>query len=251
MFSFFKRRSEEPKDTSRYIQLPVNTDMHSHVLPGIDDGSPDIETSVALIRGLYNLGIRKTIATPHVISDMYRNTPETINNALEKLKPALAAAQINVEISAAAEYLMDDYFYRLLTNKEKLLTIHKNIVLTEQSFATVTGNLNEIAFELITQGYKPIMAHPERYFYYHDNPENYYHLKDMGFLLQINLLSLTGQYGPAAAKAAKFMLKEGIVDFVGTDLHNDKHLQLFQKKETLNILHHYLSDRVYNDFSIL
>jgi protein-tyrosine phosphatase len=248
MFNFFNKKNT---DKVSFTTLPIHTDMHSHILPGIDDGSPDVETSLQLIRGLYDLGIRRTIATPHVISDLYRNTPETINAALIKLKDACINAGIDIEISAAAEYMLDDYFVRLLTSKSEILPIHKKIILTEQSYATPTGNLNEIAFELITQGYKPIMAHPERYFYYHKNNENYYHLKDMGFLLQVNLLSLTGYYGPPAAKAAKFLFKEGIVDFVGTDLHHEKHLSVLQKKDTLDLFHSYMGDRIYNDFSLV
>ncbi|MDQ6723051.1 MAG: hypothetical protein M3Z01_02130, partial [Thermoproteota archaeon] len=178
MFNFFKKKS----DKESFKKLPVNTDIHSHILPGIDDGSPDIETSLRLVRGLYDLGIRKTIATPHVISDLFRNTPETINAALIKLKDACAAAKIDIEINAAAEYMLDDYFVRLLKDKSQILPVYKNIILTEQSYAVPTGNLNEIAFELISQGYKPIMAHPERYFYYHKDHDNYFHLKDMGFL---------------------------------------------------------------------
>jgi protein-tyrosine phosphatase len=246
MFGFFNKKNTENELVGT---LPIQTDIHSHILPGIDDGSPDIETSLRLVKGIYNLGIRKSIATPHVISDMYRNTPETINAALKKLKEASAIAGINIELSAAAEYMLDDYFMNLLKDKSQLLTIHDNIILTEQSYATPTGNLNEIAFELITQGFKPIMAHPERYFYYHNDNENYYHLKDMGFLLQVNLLSLTGYYGPAVTKAAKFLFNEKLVDLVGTDMHHEKHLGMLQKKSNQDIWHQYLEGRTYNDFT--
>ena len=244
MFNFFSKKDIV---NSFWGILPITTDIHSHILPGIDDGSPDIETSLKLVKGIYDLGIRKSVATPHVISDMFRNTPETINAALLKLKEACTKSQIDIELSAAAEYMLDDYFVRLLSDKSQILTIHDNIVLTEQSYASPTSNLNEIAFEMVTQGFKPIMAHPERYFYYHKDFENFFHLKDMGFFLQVNLLSLTGYYGPAAAKAAKFLFKEGLVDFVGTDMHHLKHLALLQKKENLDTWHHYLDGRTYNN----
>ncbi|MEI9958602.1 MAG: CpsB/CapC family capsule biosynthesis tyrosine phosphatase [Ferruginibacter sp.] len=101
MFSFLKkRRIENVPET-----LPFATDIHSHILPGIDDGSPDIETSLQLIQGLYDLGIRKTIATPHIIGDLYRNTPQTIAAALAITKEACKNAGIDIEISAAAEYM--------------------------------------------------------------------------------------------------------------------------------------------------
>lgn len=244
MFGFFKRKTREAD--SEVVQLPFHTDIHSHVLPGIDDGSPDIETSVRLIRGLVDLGIRKTIATPHVISDMFRNTPATINKALETLRPVLKKEGIEIEISAAAEYMLDDYFVKLLRSGEKLLTLRDRIVLTEQSYATAASNLNEISFELITAGYQPIMAHPERYHFYHGDHSKYGHLKDMGFTLQVNLLSIVGYYGKPVAKAARFILDEGLADYVGTDLHHDRHLAALRAPESLRMLEKYLGGKNFN-----
>src|SRR5438105_2861340 len=121
MFNFFKKKdsAQSPKDF-----LPVKTDIHSHILPGIDDGAPDIAASLELVKGIYDLGIRRSVATPHIIGDLYRNTPETINKALGELKSACANAQIDIELAAAAEYMLDDYFVRLLRKKDRLLTIH-------------------------------------------------------------------------------------------------------------------------------
>ena len=221
MFNFFRnKRSVEtlPGD------LPVALDLHSHILPGIDDGSPDIETSLQLIQGLYDLGIRKSIATPHIIGDMYRNTPEIINAALEKTKAACKKAGIDIELSAAAEYMLDDHFMELLKSRSALLTLHKNILLTEISYSTPTDNLEEIVAGIIEQGYRPVLAHPERYFFYHRNFEKYNRLKEMGFRLQVNLLSLTGFYGSGVKKAARFILEKGLADLVGTDLHHRHHL---------------------------
>lgn len=246
MFNFFKKNKS---NTTAVTGFPFITDIHSHILPGIDDGSPDIETSLLLVKGIYDLGIRKTVATPHVIGDMYRNTPDTINEALQKLKSACATAEIDIEITAAAEYMLDDYFMKMLHEKSSFLTIHKNIILTEQSYASPTSNLNEISFELITGGYRPIMAHPERYFFYHDDYENYSHLKDLGFLLQVNLLSLTGYYGKPVAKAAKYLFDNDMADFVGTDMHHVKHLSFLQDKGNLGLFNKYLSKRVFNDFA--
>lgn len=247
MFSFFKKKPK-PAFTGPLL-LPVSQDLHSHILPGIDDGSPDIETSIRLVKGLYDLGIRKTVATPHIIADMFRNTPETINAALDKLRTAVKKEGIAIEISAAAEYMLDDYFLKLLRSKNKLLTVHKNIVLTEQSYATPTGNLNEIAFEMAGAGYKPIMAHPERYAFYHNNYDAYTHLKDMGFLLQVNLLSLTGYYGKGVARAARYLFEREMVDFVGTDLHHDRHLDMLRHPESIRIFNEVTGEKKYNDFS--
>lgn len=248
MFSFFKKKSNLPAAAN--LKLPIDTDIHSHILPGIDDGAPDVEASVRLVKGIYDIGIRKTVATPHIISDMYRNTPQTINAALGILKPAVAQAGIDIEITAAAEYMLDDYFLKLLRT-EKLLTIHKNIILTEQSYATPSSNLNEISFELMTAGYKPIMAHPERYIFYQGRFEEFSHLKDMGFLLQVNFLSLTGYYGKGVAKAARYIFENGMADLVATDMHHERHLAMLQDPRNLQLFHEVLGETKFNDLSLL
>ncbi len=244
MFSFFRKKHTAAEDAA--LCLPVQTDIHSHILPGIDDGSPDIETSLWLVKGIHRLGIRKTIATPHVISDLYRNTPETIGNALQQLRAAVKAEGIDIEINAAAEYMLDDYFLKLLKTPKELLTLYDNVLLTEQSYATPCGNLHEISFELQTAGFKPIMAHPERYAYYHGDNEAYSHLKDMGFMLQVNLLSLTGYYGKPVARAARYILENGLADYVGTDLHHDRHLAMLSDPHNLRIFSALLKDRSFN-----
>jgi protein-tyrosine phosphatase len=243
MLRFFK------KDTIPAIietQLSLTTDIHSHVLPGIDDGAPDITTSLELLRGMHDLGIRKVVATPHIIADLYRNNPDTINNALNKVKQAASAAGLEMDISAAAEYMLDDYFISLLRSGSPLLKVKNNIILTELSYASPNDNLQEIAFEIMTNGYLPIMAHPERYFYYHNNYEAYDRLKDLGFLLQVNLLSLTGYYGKPVAKVAKFLFEEGMVDLVGTDMHHAKHLSTL--KENAALINQYISKHSFNEF---
>jgi protein-tyrosine phosphatase len=243
MFEFLRSRNNDTAiDT-----LPVTTDIHSHILPGIDDGSPDIETSLQLVKGIYDLGIRKTVATPHVICDLYRNTPAIINDALERLATACTKAKINISITAAAEYMLDDYFLQLLKSPAPLLAIHKNLILTEQSFASATDNLHHIAFEMVTLGYRPIMAHPERYHFYHSNYEAYSRLKDMGFLLQINLLSLTGYYGKPVAKAAKYLVANNLADLVGTDMHHFRHLEVLKDKKSLHIFDKLLGKKNWND----
>jgi protein-tyrosine phosphatase len=243
MFNFFKKR-ETPGSIPE--SLPFTVDIHSHILPGIDDGSPDMETSLQLIQGLYNLGIRKCIATPHIIGDMYRNTPEIINTALEKTKIFCTRADINMELSAAAEYMLDDYFMELLQKKEPLLTLHNNIILTEISYSSTPQNLDEIAAAIITAGYLPILAHPERYNYYQQNFDDYYRLKKMGFFLQINLLSLVGYYGKKAEKAAKFLIQKNLVSFVGSDLHHFNHLDAISNDKNMTVFKYYLDTNQFN-----
>lgn len=248
MFNIFKKE----KITSSVTEIfPVTTDIHSHILPGIDDGSPDLSTSITLIKGLYDLGYRRLVATPHVIGDFYKNTPEIINRELNRLKIACADAGINVELSAAAEYMLDDYFLRILKEKDQILPVYKNYILTELPYTVMPMNVNEMVFEIITAGYKPILAHPERYFYYHKTPDEYANLKDMGFLLQVNLLSLTGYYGAPVAKAAKFIFDNGLADLVGTDMHHTRHLEALNKNENIAILNKYLTGKSYNDLQML
>jgi protein-tyrosine phosphatase len=238
MFNFFKKNTTPPAA----LQLPVSVDMHSHILPGIDDGSPDVATSLLLVKGLYDLGIRTCIATPHIIGDLYRNTDETIEPALAKLQQACAAAALPMQISAAAEYMLDDYFMELLKSQKPLRTLHTNLLLTELPYTSEPVNLQEMLFHIITAGYQPVLAHPERYFYFHSNFEEYKWLKDLGFILQVNLLSLTGYYGKNVTRAAKYMLDEGLASLVGTDLHHGRHLIAFQSSENQKLLNKYVKD---------
>ena len=237
MFNLFRKNNSGDGIAG---QLPVSVDMHSHILPGIDDGSPDVETSMLLVRGLYDLGIRHCIATPHIIGDLYRNNDETIEAALTKLQQACTTAALPMKISAAAEYMLDDYFMELLQQQKPLRTLHKNILLTEIPYTSEPNNLQEILFHIITGGYRPVLAHPERYFYFHRNFEEYRRLKDLGFILQVNLLSLTGYYGKNVARAARYILDKGLAGIVGTDLHHGRHLAALQSSVNLNLFHKYV-----------
>lgn len=199
--------------------------MHSHLLPGIDDGAPDLETSLQLIRGMSAMGYSKLITTPHVMWDMYKNTREIILNKLELLRSAVQKEGLNIEIHAAAEYFLDDYVAGLLKNKEPLLTVSGKMVLVEFSLAQPSMSLKDILFEMQMQGYQPIIAHPERYIYMEGNKEFYDELKDIGCLFQLNLLSLTSHYGKSVSNLAQYLIKKDYYDLVGTDLHHIRHLE--------------------------
>jgi tyrosine-protein phosphatase YwqE len=228
MFGLFKKKKTEQVPAPAIDYSGIKTDMHSHLLPGIDDGSPDADTSVAFIKKMMQLGYRKFITTPHIYPDLYPNTRETILAAHQLLTAKLQQENIPVEIVPAAEYFIDDLFADRLKNNEALLTLHKNWVLVEISFMTPPPDLNNILFELIVKGYQPVLAHPERYSYYHKNKEIYHRFKDQGCLLQVNMLSLIGYYGKAVQEAAHYMVKEKIVDLIGTDLHHQRHLDIMQ-----------------------
>ncbi|HCF63676.1 MAG TPA: histidinol phosphatase [Chitinophagaceae bacterium] len=242
MLGIFKsNRLSHPVD-----YFPIRTDIHSHILPGIDDGSPDLTTSISLVKGLMESGVSRSIATPHIISDLYPNNAESIHNALEKLKNELVKQQIDFEVSAAAEYMMDSYFLELLQKKVPLLTIKNNIILTEFPFAFMPDHVEDISFSIFTEGYQPILAHPERYGYTHGNYKVYHRWAEIGFHLQLNLLSLTGYYGNEPAKAARYMLKHDLVTYVGTDMHHARHLEVLKSPASIKIFHEYLGNKEWN-----
>lgn len=247
MFSIFTNKNKSPNYLGK---LPFTCDIHSHILPGIDDGAPDINSSIQLIKGLMGMGISKAITTPHIIGDLYRNNNETIENALLLVEQTCKKEGIDFEISAAAEYMLDDYFLELLQSKTKLRTIKNKLLLTEFSYVNIPVSINELLFEMLTEGYQPILAHPERYFYFHQNYKAFSRLKEDGFLLQVNLLSLTGYYGKEVAKAAIYILKNNLADFVATDLHHERHLAALNSPESQGIFYKYLSKREFNNLDM-
>jgi tyrosine-protein phosphatase YwqE len=220
MFSIFNKKRNK-------VFFPfekLGTDMHSHLVPGIDDGSPDVETSIQLIRGMVDLGYKKLITTPHVMEDMYRNDPESIFTAFRILEKEMEREKLSVFIKPAAEYLLDGNVDEILEKKGLLLTLTGNFVLVEISFVSPPFHLKDVIFELQINGYQPILAHPERYSFYHHQPRQYEEIKAMGCLLQANLLSFAGYYGSDVMQAAEMLSKKGLIDLLGTDLHHERHL---------------------------
>lgn len=203
----------------------VHTDMHSHLIPGIDDGSPDLSTSFQLIKGLQELGFKKLITTPHIMQDLYPNTKEIILDKINELNAALGAQEEDMEIQAAAEYFLDDHFSELLKKNEPLLSIGDNRVLVEFSFANPSLGFKEDLFEMQMQGYIPVLAHPERYLYLERNKKFCDELKMSGFLFQLNILSLGNYYGKEVQEFAQYFIKKGYYELVGTDLHHTRHLE--------------------------
>jgi protein-tyrosine phosphatase len=204
-------------------------DMHSHLLPGIDDGSPDITTSLELIKGFQALGYKKIITTPHVLWEIYPNTTDIILRKLDEVRKEIRNAGIDIEFHAAAEYFIDDHLTEQLRQKIPLLTISGNMVLVEFSMITTPIDLQVVLFEMQMQNYQPVLAHPERYTYLFLRKEFFDQLKDAGCYFQLNLLSLSGHYGDDVQKLAEYLLKKNYYDLAGTDLHNSRHLSLLQK----------------------
>lgn len=210
-------------------------DMHSHLIPGIDDGAPDMATALELVKGLKKLGYHKVITTPHVMGEYYPNSSETIRKGLAALKSAVLEAGLAMEIEAAAEYHLDELFETRLKERD-LLTLSDKRLLLELSFFSEPPQLEHHIFTLRTAGYRPVLAHVERYAYYTGQWTVMERFKEMGCALQVNILSLTGYYGKPAAKWATQLIRRKMVDFLGTDLHNRGHLDLLQqalKNETV------------------
>lgn len=219
MFSFFQRKSIVTDLTW------LGVDIHSHLLPGIDDGSENMEHTLRYIHSLQELGLTKLICTPHIFAELYPNTPQTIMPVLEDVRKEAAAAGLSVQLEAAAEYMADHNF----SAKAGLLTLPGNHILIEMSYLAESPNIDQLIFDLHLQGYKVVLAHPERYLFYHNQFERYERLRELGCLLQLNLLSVTGYYGKGVKTAAHAILKTGLYDCAGTDLHHDKHLAVLEK----------------------
>jgi len=219
------------------ISLSVfGTDIHSHLIPGIDDGSPNMEASVRMVKKFVDLGYKKIVTTPHIMCDYYQNTPDKILKGLDELREELQKQDINIDISAAAEYNLDDGLQDLI-DKKNILTFGDNHVLFELPFMQEPRNLQEIVFNFQMAGYKPILAHPERYTFWYDEFEKYDELRSRGVLMQLNLLSLTNHYSPQTRKVAEKMVDADLVDAVGTDCHRIEHLMMLEDHLNLKHIH--------------
>ena len=201
-------------------------DIHSHILPGIDDGAKTLEDTEFLLEEMKQLGFTKVITTPHTMSTVWENTPETIKNALTKVESKLT---LPFEIQAASEYLLDESVINKAKNGE-LLTLKGNFALVELSYLNAPIQLYDFLYQLQLAGYHVVLAHPERYSYFHSNKKEYQKLKKAGCLFQLNLLSTVGYYGKDVAETAKYLLKKDLYDFTGSDIHHKNHIKAFQNK---------------------
>lgn len=200
-------------------------DIHNHILPGIDDGAKNSKESVLLIKGLKDLGVTQFITTPHIMQDFYPNTYETIGNAYELLLENVPKKLLSgITINPAAEYMLDGTFEKLL-EEGNLFTLKGNYLLIEMSYFQPPLNLEMLIFKIKTKGYKPVLAHPERYAFYHNNLEYYDKLKALGCFFQLNLLSISNHYGKSVETTANYLIDKKLIDFVGTDVHNLSHIE--------------------------
>ena len=205
------------------------TDVHSHLLPGIDDGAQSMEDSVDLVRQLVALGFKKLVTTPHIIHDFYPNNAEIIRSKLHDLKQRLLQEDIKIDLNAAAEYYLDEFFMDQLAQNSPLLTFGDNYILFETPFMNEPNYLKESIFKLISKGLRPVLAHPERYIYLHNNFSLAEDLINRGVLFQVNINSLSGYYSKAVRNIAEKFIKAGWVHFLGSDCHSMNHLKLMEE----------------------
>lgn len=218
LFDFFTRRKAVQK-------LPIITDIHNHVVPGVDDGSPDVETSIALIKHLNDWGIERIFASPHSTQDKFENTPQNIVGPVNELKDALSKSNLGIEFHHHFEYRLDKFFMSQF-EAGNVICLPGRYLLVENSFSVEPYGLETLLFNIREKGYTPIMAHPERYRYYSDNHRyRYEELHEYGLFYQVNLPSLAGHYGQTAREVALYLLEKGWAQFIGTDLHRMSHVE--------------------------
>lgn len=224
MLSWFRtsKVSNQPDD------FPF-TDIHSHLLPGLDDGVKSLEETEQIILNFQRLGYKKLITTPHVMSDFYRNTNADILKKLSEVNAYLREKKIDMTLEAAAEFYLDEALVERIESGKPLLTFGKNYFLFETNFMTEPLSLKEFIFLATTKGYKPVLAHPERYLYLQSNFGKAEDLIGRGVLFQLNISSLSGYYSKAAQTTAQKLIDKGYVHFLGSDCHNLQHVQLLEK----------------------
>ncbi|HJM15960.1 MAG TPA: CpsB/CapC family capsule biosynthesis tyrosine phosphatase [Flavobacteriales bacterium] len=238
-FSGLKKKELESIDFS-----VLKTDIHSHLIPGIDDGVQSLDESLDLIFALQGLGFSKIITTPHTMSDFYKNTPEIIISGRDDVQKDLDKLNRSIEFEAASEYYVDFDFQNKIDKKE-FLTFASKYLLIEFPFIDEPINIDETIFNLQLSGYNVVLAHPERYLYY--ELKDYERLTNKGVLLQLNLLSITGYYSPQVKKQAEKLINADLVSFVGTDCHNMRQIEHLKECFTNPLWHKLLvSEKLLN-----
>lgn len=224
MFDFFHRKKQD-------VKLFYSTDVHSHILPGVDHGSHDVEQSLAMLQAELDMGINRVMCTSHVTAETFENTIESLTAAGKVLQEAIDKEQMPVEIHPSAEYRLDEYWNREYAAGH-VLPMPGNYVLIENSFIQELIEIDDMMFDLQVKGYRPILAHPERYPYYYHRHERYQKLHSSGVKFQVNLLSLAGYFGSGAREAAMWLVNNNLVDMLGSDMHNLDHASVI--KDYLN-----------------
>ncbi len=199
-------------------QLQIHVDIHSHLIPGVDDGVKSLNQSIEIIRQFQELGYSKLVTTPHISESYHPNTPTVLWSKFLLVQEEIKKLGIEMEIELGAEYLVDSSFLELLKNDGEILS-WSGFVLIETSFTNFPLIFDEVVFELESKGLTPVLAHPERYEYWFGNTNKVTEVRERGVKMQVTASSLVGYYGPIPKKMAKTLLKESLVDFIGSDIH--------------------------------
>ncbi|HRH38987.1 MAG TPA: histidinol phosphatase [Flavobacteriales bacterium] len=218
----------------------LRCDIHSHFIPGIDDGSQTLEQSIELLTAMHELGYRKVVTTPHSMADGYKNTPEIILGGLEKLRAEVARVGLDMEVDAAAEYYLDHELEKNVTEK-RVLTFGDKLLLFELPFISEPQVLDTVVFQMQTHGYRPVLAHPERYNFWHADFSKYERLKERGVLFQLNMIALSGAYGPKAKEVAEKLIDAGAYELIGSDCHSMGHIEAMKHALSRPYLHKLLA----------
>jgi tyrosine-protein phosphatase YwqE len=216
--------------------LNLKVDLHTHLLPGVDDGANDIEESLAMLRGMSEVGIQHLYLTPHVRSTYFNNTPASLRPVFDEFRQAATQAAIPVQLDLCAEYYIDATFQEALQANTPLLCFPGNYLLVEISMHQEPLFLFNTLFDIQNKGYRLILAHPERYPYFWNKIDLYRKLKQAGCLLQVNLFSFIGYYGREVKAAAKLLRKHELIDLVATDIHHARQIELLSEKAIRKVL---------------
>ena len=203
-------------------------DIHSHLIPGIDDGVKNMEESIALVKKFHHLGYKKIITTPHIMSHRYANNSQTLRNGLTLLRERIAQEHLDIQVEIASEYYLDDHLMNLIAQFD-ILTFGSHYLLFEMSYINHPVNLEAMIEVMIEAGYTPVLAHPERYVYMSKNFSKYQKLKALGVLFQLNMNSITGYYSEEVKQLAHRLIDAGMIDFIGSDVHHMRHMQSIEK----------------------
>lgn len=196
-------------------------DLHSHILPGIDDGASDIDASVVLLRELAAGGVTDVVATPHYIDETIYASPCSENKKLlRSLKTRLKKEGIDMKVHLGNEIYIMPKILDFLKNGVVSGLAGSKYLLIELPMSGEFPGYADIFLEILRAGYFVVLAHPERYTAFQKDFDLISDLCEMGVLLQCNVGSFAGQYGKSAFKLARRLAKERMIFAVGTDIHH-------------------------------
>jgi tyrosine-protein phosphatase YwqE len=235
MFHFIFKKRER-------LALPYKREIHCHIIPGVDDGSRSLEASIFYLKSLASFGVEEVVFTPHRIDERFENNTAIIDPIFHQLQEAAEQERLSIKLDYSFEYRLDSGFLQLMQDGKfgapscSLRPLRGRYLLIENSFAHPFQEMDDLIYQLLDLGYYPVLAHPERYLYYAGHHGSFYkHLQEHQLEFQCNLLSFAGYYGDVAKKMVYWMLDQGYVNFLGSDLHNDEHVhriaQFLQSKE--------------------